>query len=331
MIKTLITWDLGATKCAAGIIEYHSATNQYLTLRRCAIKLTEAQSLDDLITQLEATLLFSMTDADAICIGAAGIYDGTHLILEKAYPYDMNFADIAQQRDWPPFAVIHDYAPVVCATFTQCLMDPAYTQHLTPCPINPLGRRVAIGVGTGLGIKDGVLLANGDFWLGQNEGGHIGICLAPETNAATRAQHHALMDFLARVDDTPVTFQKILSGSGTVRLQQFFYPDSPDLTPESIGMAIRAGLADKTLKAFAWYLGLFIGTIQLTFMPDGGIWIAGGVVMQHLALFDCPEFQQGIEASPAYLLQRQQFPLGILIHHDNALIGGAHYAVKRLL
>ncbi len=331
MIKTLFTWDLGATKCAAGLIEYHAATDHYHCVRRCALKLTAAISLNDLIDQLEATLDFSMADADAICIGAAGIYDGKHLILEDAYPYDMPFAELANQRTWPPFAIIHDYAPVVCATFTHCLHDPAYTRHLSTCPINPFGRRVAIGIGTGLGIKDGVLLANGDFWLGQNEGGHIGISLAPETDAIMRAQHAALMEFLALDDAHPVTFQKILSGAGTVRLQQFFYPTSQNLTPESVGIAIRAGLADKTLKAFAWYLGLFIGTMQLIFMPDGGIWIAGGVIMQHLAVFDYLEFQQGIEASPAYLKQRKQFPLGILIHHDNALIGGAYYAVKHLL
>ena len=106
---------------------------------------------------------------------------------------------------------------------------------------------------------------------------------------------------------------------------------SEALSPEAVGIAMRSGTIPETSRAFAWYLGLFIGTMQLTFMPEGGIWLAGGVTARHLEAFDYPEFHQAIEASPAYLQQRAHYPLGVLCNHDMALIGGAYYAVKRLL
>jgi glucokinase len=71
--------------------------------------------------------------------------------------------------------------------------------------------------------------------------------------------------------------------------------------------------------------------MQLTFMPEGGVWITGGVAINHLDVFDCPGFIAGIHASPAYLAQREEYPLGVLKNHEHALIGSGYYAAKRLL
>lgn len=94
---------------------------------------------------------------------------------------------------------------------------------------------------------------------------------------------------------------------------------------------MREGKTVELINAFAWYLGLFIGTIQLIFLPEGGIWMTGGVTLRHLDIFDNENFYSGINASPAYLNQRSQYPLGIFTNQDHALIGGGYYAVKRLM
>ncbi|OAI49537.1 hypothetical protein AYO45_06985 [Gammaproteobacteria bacterium SCGC AG-212-F23] len=94
---------------------------------------------------------------------------------------------------------------------------------------------------------------------------------------------------------------------------------------------MQAGQTPEILDAFAWYTGLFIGTVQLIFMPEGGIWITGGVALSHLSIFDNPEFLHGIHTSPSYLPERQKYPLGILCNPEHALMGGGFYASKRLL
>ena len=201
--------------------------------------------------------------------------------------------------------------------------------------MKPHGRRVALGIGTGLGLKDGVLFSNGDFWLGQNEAGHIGINTPPNADKLHLDRHYEIMRFLHTTStqhtNPTLTFEKILTGKGTVNLYQFFYPDEQELTPEQVGHHMRSGKANEMLDAFAWYLGLFVGTIQLVFMPEGGIWITGGVALNHLDVFDRPDFFAGIYASPAYLMQREEYPLGVLCNHEHALIGNGYYAARRLL
>lgn len=332
MIKKMIAWDLGATKCAAGIIEYDAQTKEFQCKQRFAIKLTETTSFLDLIHKIESGLDMAFPDAHAICIGAAGQYNGYAIQhLEGVYPYPMPIAEIANDLKWPVFDVLHDYAPIVCATFTSYMQQPHNLKRLNTCAQNPLGRRVALGVGTGLGMKDGVLLASGDFWLGKNEIGHIGVTLPPQAEPHRLAQHQALMQFLQNEKHYPITFEKILSGQGMVRLHQFFYPSHPLTTPEEVGKRLQNGQAPDVQAAFAWYLGLLVGAVQLTFMPEGGIWITGGVALSHLDIFDLPDFMAGIHASPAYRTQRDEYPLGILCNQEHALIGSGYYALRRLL
>jgi glucokinase len=197
------------------------------------------------------------------------------------------------------------------------------------------GRRVALGIGTGLGLKDGVLFPNGEFWLGKNEAGHIGIGLPPAADPHHLSLHNEIMRFLHEKFslqlNQPITYERLLTGKGIVNLYEFFYSNTGDLSPEDVGNKMREEGTPELLDAFAWYLGLFIGTMQLLFMPEGGIWVTGGVTMNHLGLFDRPDFFAGIYASPAYLMQREEYPLGVLCNHEHALIGSGYYAVKRLM
>jgi glucokinase len=333
MTIQLIAWDLGATNCRAGLIEYEPSSQLFNCLKSAAIKLMETTSLEDLIAQLEEQLATSFTDVQAICIGAAGHYRDGQLFHANAYPYSMDFSDLAKKRCWPPFAVIHDYATIVCSTFTDYLTKQANIKRLNHCDIKTYSRRIALGIGTGLGLKDGILFPNGDFWLGHNEAGHIGITSPPHADDQHLTMHQEIMRFLKIKSDrhqTPITFESLLAGKGTVNLHEFFYPDMLHLTPEAVGIRMRNGQAEEMVDAFAWYIGLFIGTVQLMFMPEGGIWITGGVVMNHLDVFERPDFINGIESFPAYLTQRKNYPLGILINHEHALIGGGYYASKRL-
>lgn len=333
--KNIIAWDLGATKCAAALVEYDQEKNLLNCKIDASVKIKSCQSLADLTAQLESSLGMPIEETDAVCIGAAGQYDGEYLKLESGYPYPMGFAKLIQQQNWPKTAIIHDYSPIVCATFTSYMEQPENIKRLNTYAINPYGRRVTLGIGTGLGLKDGILFSNGDFWLGTNEMGHIGVPTPPLADKVHQERHRELLAFLRSEGvlqaNEPLTFEKLLSGQGLVNLHAFFHPNTKNHSPEEVGMLVGDGQADETLALFAWYLGLLVGTVQLTFMPDGGIWITGGVILNHLQIFDYPEFFQGLEASPAYLQQRQQFPLGILCNPQHAFMGGAYYASKRLL
>lgn len=331
MNKYIIAWDLGATKCTVGLIEHRHVDNSLHCKRHITVMLADTQSLDDLVVRLEEGLQLSMANADAVCIGAAGHYDGHALYHANPYPYPMQFANLAKARKWPVFTVIHDYASIVCSTFTDHMQQAENVKSLNGCAVKTHGRRVALGMGTGLGLKDGVLFDNGDFWLGDNEAGHTGIVTPPNATSNELKRHTEIMRFLQQQKpQSVVTFEKILTGRGLANLYRFFYEDQ-EITPEEVGRKMQAGQADEVNNAFAWYAGLFTGTVQLTFMPEGGIWITGGVSIKHLNVFDNPEFMNGVVATPAYLQQRNEYPLGILRNRELALIGCGYYAAKRLL
>jgi glucokinase len=334
VIKKIITWDLGATKCTAGLIEYHADIQSLVCIKHFTVKLATTSSLEDLIGQLENGLNLTMRESDAICISAAGHYDGKYLLHANNYPYPMHFANTAELQDWPKYAVIHDYASIVCATFTDYMQQTSNIKRLNTCAIQIHDRRVALGIGTGLGLKDGVLFPDGEFWLGKNEVGHVGIATPPFADVYPLNRHQELMRFLHKKfslqSNYPITYERILTGKGTVNLYEFFYAGS-SMTPEEVGEKMRSGKVPELLDTFAWYLGLFIGTMQLTFMPAGGIWITGGVSINHLDVFDRPDFFAGIYATPAYLMQREEYPLGVLCNHEHALIGSGYYAIKRLI
>jgi glucokinase len=328
-----LVWDLGGTKCSAGLIEYDVAQNHYTCLRKTSVQLKEMQSVYHLTEQIEHQLGLSSTqDVDAICVGAAGQYDGSHITLESGYPYPMALRDVAKKFKWPSFAVIHDYATILCATFTNYLHSAQHVKRLNAHAILPFERRVAFGLGTGLGLKDGLQLENGDFWLGTNEMGHIGIPTLIDAFNERMACHHALLSYLQKAHQSScITFEQILSGPGLRTLYRFFHPMRDDLSAEDIGHLLKAGQLDELANTFAWYLGLFVATIQLTFMPAGGIWMTGGVLLKHLGILEKDDFEAGIRSLPAYLSLRKQYPLGVLCHDELALIGAGFYASKRLL
>lgn len=333
--KTIIAWDLGATKCAAAVVDYHTDTQKLHCKRYDAIKIRESQSLNELTSMIEETLSIRMRDADAICIGAAGQYKNGIVELEEGYPYLMDFARLAEEQDWPRFDILHDYSPIVCGTFTPYIEQTENVTHINQAKINPNGRRVALGIGTGIGLKDGVLMPSGDFWLGTNEMGHIGINHPPLTDQATAKRHDELMRFLRSeniiADNESLTFEKLLANQGMARIHAFFDRNAQDKTAEKIGDLVRDGKAEETLATFAWYTGLLVGTVQLSFMPDGGLWLSGGVILSHPEIFTHPAFFNGIQATPAYLHLREQFPLGILCGKEHAFMGCGFYASKRLL
>lgn len=335
MIKKIFAWDLGATKCTAGIVTWDPYKDTIHCEKHYTTKVSAARSLESLIENIEQGLDCSLSEADAICIGAAGQFDGETLRLENAYPYEMHFAKVAKARQWPIYTVLHDYAPIVCATFTSYMASSTNVKNLNANVIDPYGRRVALGIGTGLGLKDGVLLPSGDFWLGKNEIGHIGVPTPPEANSIELKRHRDLMHYLEATSkneaNQTITFEKLLSGAGMVRMYQFFNRQVTSITPEEVGEKMRSGAAEEVVNTFAWYTGLLIGTIQLTFMPEGGIWMTGGVALKNLHVFDRDDFQHGIQASPAYRRQREKYPLGIMCNHEHALMGCGYYASRRLL
>lgn len=286
-----------------------------------------------MVACFEDALGLKMSDADAICVAAAGVYDGTALINANAYPFPMNFGQLAQEQSWAPLAVVHDYTPIVCRSFIppgQCYSEGIVT--INQGDVDPHGRHVALGMGTGLGLKDGVMLPDGQLWLGHNEVGHAGLAMPPEASEQDVARHLAWVDFLrTHYPHKPLSFETTLSGRGLAWLHQFVAGLAEPVTPRQVQVEVSQDTTEglETLSLYAWYLGLFVSTVQLMFMPAGGIWIAGGLVERIPQLFAEPfvhSLRRGIDSASAYAEFRQRMPIFGIVEPPHVLLGAAYYA-----
>ncbi|MCD6048061.1 MAG: glk [Gammaproteobacteria bacterium] len=322
--KHFIIWDLGGTKCGAAkvkITDHHFECEKSVMLHPRDYKV-----LDELTDHIEAILGVKHDGADKILIAGAGAYDGYVLENANPYPFRMDFARLAWERNWPIMNVVHDYVPVLCSTFTPYIQDPKHATIITPGVPDPRGRHVVFGVGTGLGLKDGALVDDNRLWVGSNEMGHVGISFPPLTNSQESKRHQELICFLTSTLKQPITFETILSGAGLARLHQFCTGSAEGLSPGEVSVLLHQGKAAETAALFAWYLGLFVGCVQLCFMPTGGLWMTGGVLKKNPMLALNPALQQGINAHPAYSHMRQQFPLAFITSDELAYLGAAWYA-----
>jgi glucokinase len=330
-IKRYIVWDLGATKCAAAVVKVNRG--EYSVQSSTSVLLSSVGSLLELADCLHSQLNVDVQSVAGICVAGAGCYDGRELHLANPYPFRMRFSHVASQQRWPYFEVIHDYTPVVASTFVHKLNDPALMM-IRQGEFLTTGRRVAFGVGTGLGLKDAVRNEQGRLWFGDNEMGHIGVTLPPAVSAERASLHHDFMRFLSlhrECKDQPVRFETILSGQGFARVYQFAAGLNAPLSPTETYATLSGDdkWREDTFSLLSWYLGLWVGVIELVFMPQGGIWIGGGVVKKNQALLSAPfldHFWAGVQAMPAYLEQRSHFPIGVLTQDESIFLGGAFYA-----
>lgn len=315
----IISLDIGATKCAAAIMQVIGG--DISCKQQARINLSECDSFLHLTKQLEAQLQFLFKDAGFICIAASGRYKQGIIIHERGYPFSMNVAETAKKYNWKAFAVIHDYVPVACATY--CDTASTYSKTLHRGLVKENARRVALGVGTGLGIKDCIKLPSGEYWFGENEAGHVAIPLAPHHDNAMLEKHQALLSFLNEHSllehGEGFSFESLLSGNGLVRLHQF--------TQNSIEPISAKDVCKEAWAQFSWYLGLYVATLQLMFMPFGGVWIAGGVIQKNLHLFDSDDFANGLQALPAYSKDRNSMPIYVFCDEMIVHYGCAFYAM----
>lgn len=334
MEADIIVMDLGGTKCAAGLLRYEGSGIATL-LREARVYLKDVGSLAALVAKLSAQIDYDFANAQAICVAAAGRYYDGAIHLEHGYPYPMPLAKLASTQGWQKMHVVHDYTPIACATFTKYSQQPAHLKIIQPGHSEKHGRRVVLGIGSGLGVKDTWLLQDHKFWLGENEAGHIGIPFPAHCAADVCQRHQALMQFLQTsgvlAEDEGISFESILSGKGLARLHKFFSSSDMELSAREISQRCNEPIFRETWACFAWYLGCYIATLQLVMMPSGGMWIAGGVLQQNASVFDGPDFHAGMQSLPAYAHERGAFPIALMLGHDHVYYGGAYYARHRML
>ncbi|GAB5377882.1 MAG: glucokinase [Acuticoccus sp.] len=188
----------------------------------------------------------------------------------------------------------------------------------------PRKPRLVLGPGTGLGVA---ALHYGEpyFIPLPGEGGHMTI--GPET-----ARDFEIWPHLERVGGR-ISGEALLSGNGLARLYRGIAAAAgEDRTACRSGADVTAraqageALADEAVSLFLTYLGRYAGNLALVFLPEGGVYIAGGIAPRLAARFAESGFRNAFEAKEPHAAILKAMPTYLVTEPRPAIAGMATFA-----
>jgi glucokinase len=275
------------------------------------------------VDALLADFLAQSGPVDACCLAVAGPTDGRSAQFTNL-PWRIDAA-VLSQRFGLPFRLVNDFAAVGWGLNALRNDDVATLQAGIPLAS---AARVALGAGTGLGVS--FCVARGALHQPlDSEGGHIGF-------APTDAEQDRLLAFL-RAAHGRVSVERLLSGPGLISLYRFCLceagrreADNSLLADPQTARAIsQAGLAAgdneaaHALRLFARIYGQVAGDLALLARAEAGVFLAGGIAPQLLAMLREGGFIAGFRAKGRFSDWMERVPVQVILDPDVGLKGAA--------
>lgn len=192
--------------------------------------------------------------------------------------------------------------------------------------------RVIIGAGTGLGVALAVP-CQGDYEVFPTEGGHVEFAPVDE-------QQIALLRFLRQRYDR-VSAERVISGTGLEMIYRFLLEytasgdtdsllDQPD-PPAAISRAALehdAPTAVQALDLFTRIYGQQAGSLALTCLATGGVYIAGGIAPKILQRLRKGGFMEGFNGKGRMEPLTRRMPVHVITNPKVGLMGAATAAAR---
>lgn len=184
------------------------------------------------------------------------------------------------------------------------------------CSFLPEGekKRVLIAPGTGLGLAT---MYKGEVF--SSEGGHINF--APQNELEWQ-----FLLFLQKKYGEHVSLERVVSGNGLKNIAAFFAWQENTLAHEQQQTQCSCPFCQKVLHFFLGCLGSFAGDAALFYLPDGGIYFAGGT-LERIDLLSNTTFLERFSQKGRMEKLLSSFTL-IQIKEKDAVLEGA---IKRFL
>ena len=196
--------------------------------------------------------------------------------------------------------------------------------------------RVIVGAGTGLGVAS--LAWNGDHYsVHPSEGGHSDF-------APINALQDELLQHLRR-EIGRVSYERVLSGSGLVRVFDFLKVSGPTLPGASLLEAMSTGdpagaiaasalahrdpVAESALDLFVSAYGAFAGNMALIALAHGGVYVAGGIAPKIAAKLTDRTFVDAFNAKGRMRPLLETMPVKVVLN-DHVGLNGALAVAARL-
>ncbi len=209
---------------------------------------------------------------------------------------------------------------------------------------DPQAPRALIGAGTGLGQGFVVPVPGGGFRAFPSEGSHADF--APRSH-----REFQLLDFLREQHQIPrISAERVISGRGIISIYEFLRAQAPlrespalaelhclwqrqigtaektvDFAAE-ISRAALAGSDDLCRDAMTLFIeayGAEAGNLCLKLLPDGGLYVAGGIAPKILPLLQAGAFMKAFRDKGRMSSRMEKIPVHVIMNHRVGLMGAA--------
>lgn len=276
-----------------------------------------------------AELLQSFVDNDAqtsvrhCALACAGHVKGDEVLNDNS-PWPIHLAQLRKALALDDVAVLNDFEALGYALGN----GPASDSRLLCGPaIRTDGSVLVIGPGTGLGAA---------VRLPASAGGHV---LATEAGqmdfAPCSIREREVLAHLVPAGGY-LAYERIVSGPGLLTLYAVLCAlqgVTPSLaTPEAVTAAAAAcgdAQAVEAVEIFCASLGSFAGSLAMTFMTAGGVYLAGGFLHSMLTLLERSAFEERFLHGRSVRAFLSRVPVWVTEHGRNGVLGAAQWYLRR--
>lgn len=249
---------------------------------------------------------------DAACLAVAGpVQNNATTLTNRGWRVDG--AALAERFGIAPFTLINDFAAVGAGIAALGNEDLTALQRGEP---EPHGNRLVVGAGTGLGV--GLLTWQGDgYAVHASEAGHVDF-------APLDATQDALLAYM-RGNFSRVSYERVVSGPGLPSILSFLQDSGAGTASQRLLDAMRGDgaaaaiaefacrkldpLAERAFDIFIESYGSFVGNMALSFLANGGTYIAGGVARRNAGKFEEGDFIRAFSRKGRYTGILSRYPV----------------------
>jgi glucokinase len=267
----------------------------------------------------------------AACLAVAGPVENGGARLTNL-PWHIDELELARRFSFGRASVINDFAAAGHGIDQLAESDLLTLQSGTALPD---ADRIVIGAGTGLGVA--WLVCSGErYEVHPSEGGHADF-------APVDALQDELLLYLRRQFGR-VSYERVLSGSGLMRIFSFLKERGPEQPTPALLEAISHGeparaitefalagrdaLAGRALDVFASAYGAFAGNMALTGLAHGGIYVAGGIAPKIAAKLQDGTFMRAFTDKGRFQAMLAAIPVKVVMNDQVGLLGAVAEAAR---
>ena len=328
----VLVGDIGGTNAnfAFFAVNQTSATILF-SLHAKSQEITDfTQVVIDVLAYAQATYDITATNA---CFAAAGvIYEERTMCKPTNASFTITTEDIKAQTNLHCVFLVNDFEVI---GYGLASLDPKKLVKVRKGTIYPHANQAILGAGTGLGKCTMTWIKTVDRHIPvASEGGHADF-------AAQDQLEYDLTAYIRTTEDwgCNVSWEDVLSGNGIKRLYNFFRarnhkdPANHDLRinglhPDTI---FKNRFADPHAhNTFMLYTKLYARCAKnfaLDALALGGVYIAGGIAANNLALFEQRAFAQEFVNCGKQQALLTDIPIFVIIDYNVSLYGVVHYMI----